>query len=58
VPFTSIFLIAIGAMLRYAVSAPVAGLNLQAAGVVVMVAGAAGLVLTLLMAMRGRQDAS
>jgi hypothetical protein len=58
VPFTSIFLIAIGAILRYSVTAPVGGLNVQVAGVVLMVVGAAGLVLTLLTAVRRHQDAS
>jgi hypothetical protein len=58
VPFTSIFLIAIGAVLRYSAAAPVGGVSLHVAGVVLMVVGAAGLVWTLLTAVRRHQDAS
>ena len=44
---TSIFLIAVGAILRYAVTASVAGIDLQAAGLILMVVGAIGLVISL-----------
>ncbi len=45
---TSIFLIALGAILKFAVTATVAGIDLQAAGVILMVVGAIGLVVSLL----------
>jgi membrane-bound ClpP family serine protease len=53
---TSIFLIAVGAILAFAVDASVAGFSIQTAGVILMVAGAAGLVigLFLLSSRRGR----
>jgi hypothetical protein len=44
---TSIFLIAVGAILRYAVTASVAGIDLQTAGVILMVAGAICLLVSL-----------
>ena len=40
---TSIFLIAVGAILAFAVDATVAGFSIQTAGVILMVAGAVGL---------------
>jgi hypothetical protein len=43
---TSIFLIALGAILRFAVTATVAGINIQTVGVVLMVIGVIGLVLS------------
>jgi len=45
---TSIFLIALGAVLKYAVTATVAGIDLQTAGVILMVVGVIGLLLSLL----------
>lgn len=45
---TSIFLIAVGAVLRYAVTASVSGISLTTVGLILMIAGAAGLVLSLL----------
>ena len=44
---TSIFLIALGAVLKYAVTATVAGINIQTAGLILMIVGAIGLVLSL-----------
>lgn len=44
---TSLFLIAVGAVLKWAVTAHVAGINLQVVGVILMVVGVAGLVLGL-----------
>jgi membrane protein implicated in regulation of membrane protease activity len=44
---TSIFLIAVGAILAFAVSASVAGFSIQTAGVILMVAGVVGLVIGL-----------
>jgi Domain of unknown function (DUF6458) len=46
---TSIFLIAVGAILRYAVTrGNVEGVDLDAVGLILMIVGAAGLVLTFL----------
>ena len=45
---TSVTLIAIGAILKYAVTATVAGIDLQVAGVVLIAMGVLGLLLTLL----------
>jgi hypothetical protein len=45
---TSLLLIAIGAILRYAVTAAVSGVNLQTVGLVLMIVGIVGLVLSLL----------
>jgi len=42
----SIFLIAAGAVLRFAVTATVAGVNIQTVGVILMVVGVVGLVLS------------
>ena len=44
---TSIFLIAVGAILKYAVTASVSGIDLATAGVVLMVVGIIGLVVSL-----------
>ncbi|WP_291381132.1 DUF6458 family protein [Demequina sp.] len=43
----NIFLMAVGAILTLAVDATVAGLDIKAVGVILMVAGAVGLILTL-----------
>jgi heme/copper-type cytochrome/quinol oxidase subunit 2 len=53
---TSLFLIALGAILKYAVTAHVAGIDLHVVGVILMVVGVVGLVLGLVMltAARGR----
>ena len=52
----SIFLIAVGAILKFAVTATVAGIDIQVVGVILMVAGAIGLVLGLfLMAQNSRR---
>ncbi|HUN77558.1 MAG TPA: DUF6458 family protein [Solirubrobacteraceae bacterium] len=45
---SSIFLIAVGAILRYAVTASVSGLSLATIGLILMLAGILGLVLSLL----------
>jgi hypothetical protein len=45
---TSIFLIAVGAILRYAVTASVAGVKLEVVGLILMIVGALGLVLSLI----------
>lgn len=43
----NIFLMALGAILTFAVDATVAGLDINVVGVILMVAGAVGLILTL-----------
>jgi hypothetical protein len=50
---TSLFLIAAGAILKYAVTAHVSGLNLHTCGVVLMCVGALGLVLGIFLLVRG-----
>jgi hypothetical protein len=47
---TSIFLIALGAILKFAVNASVSGLEIATIGVILMVVGALGLVISLLYA--------
>ncbi|HLH14323.1 MAG TPA: DUF6458 family protein [Solirubrobacteraceae bacterium] len=44
----SIFLIAVGAILRYAVTATLSGISIQTIGLILMIAGIVGLVLSLL----------
>jgi uncharacterized protein DUF6458 len=44
---TSIFLIAIGAILAFAVTVTVAGVDLNVAGLILMIVGAIGLVVSL-----------
>lgn len=53
---TSIFVIAVGAILAFAVNATVAGFSIQTAGVILMVAGVVGLVIALFLlnSRRGR----
>jgi hypothetical protein len=47
-PFgTSIFLIAVGAILRYAVTATTSGIDLHTVGLILMIVGIIGLVLSL-----------
>jgi hypothetical protein len=52
----SIFLIAVGAILRYAVTATVAGIDIQTVGLILMIAGIIGLLIGLfvLVTERGR----
>ena len=45
---TSIFLIALGAILRYAVNADISGLEISTVGLILMIAGVLGLVISLL----------
>jgi hypothetical protein len=45
---TSIFLIAVGAILRFAVTASVSGIELQTVGTILMVVGVVGLLISLL----------
>jgi uncharacterized protein involved in exopolysaccharide biosynthesis len=51
---TSIVLIAIGAILRYAVTASVSGISIATIGLILMLAGVAGLLLSLLYAFAWR----
>jgi uncharacterized membrane protein len=53
---TSLFLIAVGAILRYAVDATVAGLDIQTAGLILMVIGVVGLVIGLFMLTQARGE--
>lgn len=45
---TSIFLIALGAILTFAVDASISGLDLETVGVILMIAGGLGLLVSLL----------
>jgi Domain of unknown function (DUF6458) len=45
---TSLFLIAVGAILRYAVTATVSGISITTVGLILIIVGAIGLVLSLL----------
>lgn len=53
---SSIFLIALGAILRYAVTATVAGVDIQVIGLILMIAGAIGLVIGLYLLTVARRD--
>jgi hypothetical protein len=55
---TSILLIAVGAILKFAVTATVSGISLQTVGVVLMLVGALGLLLSFfwLASARSRRD--
>ncbi len=44
---TSIFLIAVGAILRYAVTASVSGISIHTVGLILMIVGAVGLVISI-----------
>jgi hypothetical protein len=49
---TSIFLIALGAILKFAVTTSVSGIELATVGVILMVVGIAGLVISLIWLMQ------
>lgn len=57
---TSVFMIALGAILKYAVTFTLAGINIQTIGVILMVAGVVGLIVSLFLefayAGRGPRD--
>ena len=56
---TSLFMIALGAILKYAVTATVAGISIQTAGVILIIAGIIGLIVSLMLeasARRGPRD--
>lgn len=54
---TSLFLIAVGAILKYAVDATVAGIDIQTAGLILMIIGVVGLVIGLFLVTQSRGDA-
>jgi hypothetical protein len=52
----SLFLIAVGAILRFAVTATVAGIDIQTVGVILMVVGGVGFVISLVLTFNGRGE--
>jgi hypothetical protein len=55
---TSIFLIAVGAILRWAVTAHVSGISLTTVGLILIIVGAIGLVLSVLYMISSRPRGS
>jgi uncharacterized membrane protein len=53
---TSLFLIAIGAILKYAVTTTVADIDVHTAGLILMIVGAIGLLIGLFMLMQPGRD--
>jgi Domain of unknown function (DUF6458) len=53
---TSIFLVAVGAILRYAVDVTVQGIDLQTVGLILIVVGIIGLVISLAIVFMGPGD--
>jgi hypothetical protein len=51
----ALLLIAVGAILKYAVTKHVSGINLSTVGIVLMIVGGVGLVLTLILMMTRRR---
>jgi hypothetical protein len=54
---TSIFLIAVGAILKFAVTASVSGIELATVGVILMIVGAIGLLISLFFLTQSRDRA-
>jgi hypothetical protein len=52
----SIFLIAVGAILRYAITDSISGINLATIGLILMIAGIVGLVIGLFMYTTSRRN--
>jgi beta-lactamase regulating signal transducer with metallopeptidase domain len=52
---TSIFLIALGAILKFAVTADVAGIELATVGVILMVVGVLGLLISIFLMIQARE---
>jgi uncharacterized protein DUF6458 len=50
----AIFLIAVGAILRFAVTASISGIELETVGLILMIAGIIGLVIALALTFAGR----
>ncbi len=55
---TSLFLIAVGAILYFAVNADVSGLEISTIGLILMVVGVVGLVISLFFLSSARRDAT
>ena len=53
---TSIFLIALGAILRYAITVSISGIELQTVGLILMIVGIIGLIITVAMLLLQRDD--
>jgi hypothetical protein len=53
---TSLFLIAVGAILKFAVTVDIVGIDLQTVGVILMIVGAFGLVLGLYLLTRSSRS--
>lgn len=51
----AILLIAVGAILKYAVTADLSGIDIQTVGLILMIAGAIGLVIALFLTFNSRQ---
>jgi hypothetical protein len=54
---TSIFLIAVGAILAFAVNADISGLEISTVGIILMICGVLGLLISLLYVSMGRDRA-
>jgi Domain of unknown function (DUF6458) len=52
----SLFMIAVGAILYFAVTAEVAGIEIQTVGLILMIIGVLGLVVSLFLLSRARRD--
>lgn len=55
---TSIFLIAVGAILRWAVTATVSGISIQTVGLILIIVGIVGLVLSIFYMLAWRERAA
>jgi beta-lactamase regulating signal transducer with metallopeptidase domain len=55
---TSLLLIAVGAILKYAVTAQASGFDIQTAGVILIVVGVVGLLIGLFLLLRDRSGSS
>jgi uncharacterized protein DUF6458 len=53
---TSIFLIAVGAILKFAVTASVAGIKIETVGLILMICGVVGLVIGLFLLTQTRRE--
>jgi hypothetical protein len=54
----SLFLVAVGAILKFAVTAELAGIDLQVVGVILMVIGVLGFAISLFLYLSARRDAA
>ncbi len=53
---SSLFLIAVGAILRFAVTASVAGIDLQTVGLILLIVGVIGLIISVVLILSHRDD--